>query len=224
MKLLQVRKGQFVYYQNELHKVYSIKPLSKKSVQMYRIKDMKQVVSRADEIDLYKPKHMDSFMFMGAMYTLRQDQKAVVDGYIIITKPDPGYLDHYSLNEFEKVDKLKDGSVYTTLNNTVGEKEFLVMVPKEEPGSKNISYFDDTIITEQQQEEDKKLLEETKKNAAIRPSLGDMYINLDNGIKAMIVVIDQDEVVFGHGERITITDLFESDSWNPIYITEDSEF
>ncbi len=30
MKLFQVRKGQFVFYENELHKVYSVKPMFKK--------------------------------------------------------------------------------------------------------------------------------------------------------------------------------------------------
>lgn len=47
MKLFQVRKGQFVFYENELHKVYSVKPMFKKSVHMYRLKDMKQVLTTA---------------------------------------------------------------------------------------------------------------------------------------------------------------------------------
>ena len=224
MKLIQVRKGQFVYYQNELHKVYSVKPLSKKSVHMYRIKDMEQVVSKADEIDLYRPQHMDSLMFLGITYTLRNDQSAAEGGYILITKPNPGYMDHYALNEFEKVDKLREGSVYTTLHNTVDQKEYLVMVPGEENGSKNIAYFDRARVSDSQLEEDKKLASKAQDTAIISPSLGDIYINLDNGIKAMIVAIDQDEVIFGHGKRIKVVDLFESDSWNPIYINDGREF
>ena len=70
MKLLQVRKGQFVYFKNELHKVYSVKPLAKKSVLMFRVKDMEQFEAKADEVTYYKPKHLDSLMLMGTRYTL----------------------------------------------------------------------------------------------------------------------------------------------------------
>lgn len=224
MNILQVRKGQFVYYKNQLHKVYSVRPLSRLSVMMYRIKDMVQVSCRAEEISLYRPKHLDSLMLLGARYTLRDDVKAVVDEYILITHPDPGHLDHYSLNEFEKVGELVDDKVYTTLLNTVKPKEFLVMVPGEQSESNNIDYLDRSLITEADLEEERKLEAETQKVAAVSPSVGDIYINFDNGVKAMVVAVVEDEVVLGHGERIKMADLFESDSWNLIYVTEEEAF
>ena len=224
MKLLQVRKGQFVYYKNELHKVYSVRPLSRLSVLMYRIKDMGQASCKAEDISLYRPKHLDSLMLSGVRYTLRKDLDAVVDGFILITNPDPGHLDHYSLNEFEKVAELVENKVYTTLLNTVKRKEFLVMVPGVQSGSNEIDYLDKSLITESQLEEDRDLEAKAKQEAAANPSVGDIYINLDNGIKAMVVAVINDEVVLGHGERIKIAELFESDNWNLIYISGEDDF
>lgn len=224
MNILQVRKGQLVYYKNQLHKVYSVRPLSRLSVLMYRIKDMSQVSCKAEEISFYKPKHLDSLMLLGARYTLRKDVRAVVDEYILITRPDPGYLDHYGLNEFEKVGQLVDEKVYTTLLNTVKPKEFLVMVPGVQDESNGIDYRDESLITEADLEEDRKLEEKSEEEAGIKPSVGDIYLNLDNGIKAMVVAVIEEEVVLGHGERIKIADLFESDSWNIIYINEEEAF
>lgn len=225
MNILQVRKGQFVYYKNELHKVYSVRPLSRLSVLMYRIKDMEQVSCKAEEIKLYKPKHLDSFMLLGSRYTAKKDEQATVDGYILITNPDPGHLDHYSLNEFEKVGELiGKNKVHTTLNNTVKSKEFMVMVPGVQEESHQIDYLDYSIVTEEQLEADRLLEKNAEKEAAITPSVGDIYINLDNGIKAMVVAVIDDEVVLGHGERLKSTELFESDSWNLIYVTDEEDF
>lgn len=224
VNLLQVRKGQFVYYKNELHKVYSVRPLSRLSVLMYRIKDMEQVSCKAEEISLYKPKHLDSFMLLGIRYTVRKDEPAVVDSYILITNPDPGHLDHYTLNEFEKVGEVLDNKVHTTLHNTVKAKEFLVMVPGLQPESNQIDYKDYSIVTEEQLEKDRQLEKNVEKEAIITPSVGDIYINLDNGIKAMVVAVIDDEVVLGHGERMKSNELFESDSWNLIYVTGEDDF
>ena len=224
MNLLQVRKGQFVYYKNQLHKVYSVRPLSRLSVLMYRIKDMVQVSCKAEEIKFYRPKNLDSLMLLGVRYTLRKDVRAVVDEYILITNPDPGHLDHYSLNEFEKVGELIDDKVYTTLLNTVKPKEFMVMVPGEQTESNGIDYLDKSLITEAELEEDRKLEAQTEEEASVNPSVGDIYINLDNGIKAMVIAVIEDEVILGHGERIKTADLFESDSWNLIYLTEEEDF
>lgn len=224
MKLLQVRKGQFVYYKNELHKVYSVRPLSRLSVLTYRVKDMEQVACRADELTLHRPKDLDAFMLMGTRYTLRKSTPAEEDGYILITHPDPGHLDHYSLNEFEKVQEVIDGKVYTTLLNTVKPKEFMTMVPGIEEDSNLIDYLDESLITEEQQAYDQELAKEAAADAAIKPSVGDIYINFDNGIKAMVVAVIDDEVILGHGERMKAEDLIESDSWTLIYITNEEDF
>lgn len=224
MKLLQVRKGQFVYYQNELHKVYSVKPLAKKSVLMFRIKDMEQVASKAEEVTFYKPKHMDSFLFFGARYTLREDRPAEEGGYILITKPDPDYMDHYSLNEFEKVESVEGKNVITTRQNTVKSREFLVMVPGEEQGSNDIIYLDKSKVSAEQLEQDAQLEEVLREKNAVRPSIGDVYLNLDNTGTAMVVAIAGEEVTLGTGERITFHELYKADNWSYLYNINDGEF
>ena len=224
MKLIQVRKGQFVYYNNELHKVYSVKPLAKKSVLMFRVKDMVQVASKADEVSFYKPKHLDSFLFFGSRYTLREDLTAEEGGYILIHKPDPDYMDHYSLNEFEKVETVEGKNVITTRQNTVKFREFLVMEPGESEGSNDIAYFDKSKVDATQLEADAELLEKIRERDAIRPSIGDVYLNLDNGATAMVVAIEKEEVTLGTGDRITFQALFKSDSWNYLYNINDGEF
>ncbi|MDN7243193.1 hypothetical protein QWY14_15420 [Planococcus sp. N028] len=223
MKLIQARKGQFVYYNNELHKIYSIKPLAKKSILMFRIKDMEQVACKAEEVSFYKPKHMDSFLFLGAKYTLREDQVAEEGGYILITKPDPDYMDHYALNEFEKVETVEGKDVITTRQNTVKFREFLVMVPGEESGSNDISYYDKSKVTESQLQEDAQLEETLRKNE-FTPSIGDVYLNLENRGVAMIVAITQEEVTLGTGERLTFKALHKADHWSYLYSLNDGGF
>src|SRR5690606_305846 len=217
MKLLQVRKGQLVYYNNELHKVYSVKPLAKKSVLLFRLKDMEQVACKAEEATFYKPKHLDAFLFLGTKYTLREDVVAEEGGYIFIVKPDPDYMDHYSLNEFEKVESVEGKNVITTRQNTVKAREFFVMVPGDEPGSTDISYFDQSKVTQSQKEEDAQLEEKLREQNAIKPSIGDVYLNLDNGAIAMVVAIEQEVVTLGTGEKITFHALFKADNWNYLY-------
>lgn len=224
MKLIQVRKGQFVYYNNELHKVYSVKPLAKKSILMFRVKDMAQVSCKAEEVTLYKPKHKDTFQFLGSRYTLREDMQPEEGGYILITKPDPDYMDHYALNEFEKVEAVEGKNVITTRQNTVKFREFLVMAPGEEEGSNDIAYLDKSKVPAEQLEADAKLEEEIKERDAIRPSIGDVYLNLDNTATAMIVAVEQEGVVLGNGERITFQALFKADNWSYLYNINDGEF
>jgi hypothetical protein len=224
MKLIQARKGQFVYYNNELHKIYSIKPLAKKSILMFRIKDMEQVASKAEEVTYYKPKHMDSFLFLGEKYTLREDREAEMGSYILIHRPDPDYMDHYSLNEFEKVESVEGKDIITTRQNTVKFKEFMVMVPGEEPGSNYIAYQDTSKVPAEQLEQDAQLEEVVREKNALRPSIGDVYLNLDNGAVAMVVAITQEEVTLGTGERLTFHALYKADNWNYLYSLNDGGF
>lgn len=224
MKLFQVRKGQFVYYNNELHKVYSVKPLAKKSVLMFRIKDMEQFDAKADEVSLYKPQHLDSFLFFGSRYTLRDDIAPEEGGYILISKPDPDYMDHYSLNEFEKVESVEGKNVLTTRQNTVKFREFFVMESGEADGSKDIAYFDKSKVDEAQLESDKELIEKIRERDAIRPSIGDVYLNLDDASTAMVVAISNEHVTLGNGDRLTFHELYKADNWNFLYNVVDGEF
>ncbi|MTD31437.1 hypothetical protein [Planomicrobium sp. YIM 101495] len=224
MKLIQVRKGQFVYFQNELHKVYSIKPLARQSVQMIRIKDMEQVAGKAEEITFCKPKHLDSFLFLGTRYTLREDAVAEEGGYILITKPDPDYMDHYTLNEFEKIESVDGPNVLTTRQNTVKFREFLTMMQGQEEGSNDISYLDKSKVTEEQLQEDEQLEERIREQNAVRPSIGDVYLNLDNQGTAMVVALEGEFVTLGTGEKLNYKDLYKSDNWSFFYNINDGEF
>ena len=76
MKLINVRKGQFVYYNNQLHKVYSIKPFFKQSVHLVRLTDFEQEIVTAKEITYYRPKHLDSFVCNHNRYTLDRKCKS----------------------------------------------------------------------------------------------------------------------------------------------------
>src|SRR5690625_6131051 len=77
MRLINVRKGQFVYYKNELHKVYSVQPFFRRSIHLSRLKDLEQIIVTAKEITYYRPKHLDSFIYNGKRYTLDEDTRAV---------------------------------------------------------------------------------------------------------------------------------------------------
>jgi hypothetical protein len=224
MKLLQARKGQFVYFNNELHKIYSIKPLAKNSILMFRIKDMEQVACKAEEVSYYKPKHMDSFLFLGEKYTLYEGRPAEEGGYILIHKPDPDYMDHYALNEFEKVESVEGKDVITIRQNTVKSREFLVMVPGEVPESNDITYQDKSVVSASQLEEDALLEETLREKNALKPSIGDVYLNLDNGATAMVVAITQEEVTLGTGDRLTFHALYKADNWSYLYSINDGMF
>src|SRR5699024_12356710 len=94
MKLINVRKGQFVYYENELDKVYSIKPFFKQSVHLVRIRDFEQAIVTAKEITYYRPKHHDSFIRIGQRYTLDKTARDKVGEYTRVIHPKPPALHH----------------------------------------------------------------------------------------------------------------------------------
>lgn len=221
MKLFQVRKGQFVYYKNELHKVYSVKPMFKQSVHLYRLKDMKQILTRASEITLYRPKHNDSFIFYGKRYTIDKDTKPESGNYILIIKPTPDFLDHYSLNDIEKVDNVEDGNVVTTRDNGVKHSEYVVMVPGKNEDSDDIAYYDKSIVTEEQVLKDESP-QNMDDNDDLKPLVGDVYLDLQNHTKAMIIAMTKEEIIFGHGVRVHVSDLMDETKFSVVYrVAED---
>ncbi|WP_430788203.1 hypothetical protein VBD025_00320 [Virgibacillus flavescens] len=221
MKLFQVRKGQFVYYNNELHKVYSVKAMFKKSVHLYRLKDMQQVLSKASDIQLYKPKQSDSFIFYGKRYTIDEKKRPEAGDYILIVKPTPDFLDHYSLNEIEKVDNVENGNVVTTRDNGVKHNEYVLLVPGKSEGSTDIAYFDKNIVTESQQIEDESIVSISNSETDMKPVVGDIYLDVKSETKAMIVAMTEDEVIFGHGLKVHVTELMEEDKFTLIYRSEE---
>src|SRR5690625_7819177 len=101
MRLINVRKGQFVYYQNRLHKVYSVKPFFRQSVHLIRLSDLEQVIVTAREIDLYRPQHLDSFVYNKKRFTLGKRAQANIGDYILVINRRQDYLDHHHLNKIE---------------------------------------------------------------------------------------------------------------------------
>ncbi|MFB4168543.1 hypothetical protein [Virgibacillus sp. JSM 102003] len=221
MKLFQVRKGQFVFYKNELHKVYSVKPMFKQSVHLYRLKDMQQILSKASEIHPYKPKHKDSFIFYGKRYTVDQNRKPEPGDYILIIKPAPDFLDHYSLNEIEKVDNVEDGNVVTTRDNGVKHSEYVVMVPGKAEDSEDISYYDKALVSEEQQRADESPEFLAEKDSEMKPVVGDIYLDNQTNTKAMIVAMTENEIVFGHGVRVHVSEVLDEDKYRLVYRFEE---
>ena len=217
MKLYQVRKGQFVFYENELHKVYSVKPMFRQSVHLYRLKDMEQILTRAADIELYRPKHNDTFIFYGQRYTIDQYKKPEIGDYILITKPAPDLFDHYSLNEIEKVEKIDENSVRTTRDNAVKHHEYVVLVPGQSEASQEIAYYDKELVPEEQRLKDESISYLAEKDVTLQPYVGDIYLDKRNNTKAMVVAVTESEVTFGHGIHVHIAELLDEDSFELIY-------
>src|SRR5699024_6020003 len=216
MKLFQVRKGQFVYYKNELHKVYSVKPMFKQSVHLYRLKDMQQDITRASNIEPCKPKHNDSFIFYGKRYTIDKNKILEQGDYILIIKPAPDFLDHYSLNEIEKVDNVEDGNVVTTRDNGVKHSEYVVLVPGKTEDSEDIAYYDKTLVSEVQLAEDESP-QISGDDGGDSPVVRDIYYDIKKDTEAMVVAMTDDEVFFGHDVRVHVSALSDEDKFRLIY-------
>ncbi|GIP64809.1 hypothetical protein J32TS6_33640 [Virgibacillus pantothenticus] len=221
MKLFQVRKGQFVFYRNELHQVYSVKPMFKKSVHLYRLKDMQQILTKASEIELCRPQHNDTFIFYGKRYTIDKNKRPAPGDYILIIKPAPDFLDHYSLNAIEKVDSVEDGNVVTTRDNGVKHSEYVVMVPGKSEASREIAYYDKSLVPEEQQIQDESITYLAESDTNLKPAVGDIYIDVNKETKAMIVAMTEDEVIFGHGVRIHVVDLLNEEKYKLVYRFEE---
>ncbi|TFJ91914.1 hypothetical protein [Lentibacillus salicampi] len=215
MKLFQVRKGQFVYYKNELHKVYSVKPMFKQSVHLYRLKDMQQDITSANNIEPCRPKHNDTFIFYGRRYTIDKNRRPEQGDYILIIKPAPDFLDHYSLNEIEKVDSVEDGNVVTTRDNGVKHSEYVVLVPGKAEGSDDIAYYDKALVSETQLQEDESPL--MSDDGADNPVVGDIYFDVQKQAKSMIIAMTDDEVFLGHNVSVHVTELSDENKFRLIY-------
>jgi hypothetical protein len=196
----------------------------KKSIHLYRLKDMKQVLTSASEISFYKPKHNDTFIFNGKRYTIDETRKPIPGDFILITKPAPDFLDRYSLNSIEKVASIEGDNVITTRDNGVKFNEFVVLVPGRKDASQEIAYYDKNLVPEDQQIEDESItyLLDSDEDT-IKPQVGDVFLEKESDIKAMIVAMTDREVIFGHGKRVPIMELFSEEKYKVIFrIGEDS--
>ncbi|MBG9585937.1 hypothetical protein [Cytobacillus firmus] len=213
MKLYQVRKGQFVYFNNELHRVYSVKPVYKQSVHLIKLKDLTQHLTNASKIEKYIPKHLDSFIFDHKAYTLHKDKKAEDRDYILITNPNPDYMDHYSLNEIEIVSSVESEGVITTKSNGVKHNEYLLMIPGRDVSSHSIDYLDINMANSDLMSNDSDQLE--KSTQGDMPSIGDVYKKRggDHPLQTMVVAINGETIFLGNNLEISLNELNDNEIW-----------
>lgn len=219
MKLYQVRRGQFVYYNNELHKVYGVKPIYKQSVHLIRLRDLSQHLTKAAKVERYKPVQLDSFIFDSKVFTLSKDRKAAEGDYILITNPNPDYLDHYSLNEIEVVATVENKGVITNNSNGIKHNEYLLMVPGRRDNSHPIDY---QMIGSAEEgtlnSVDSHHLATNDSIGDFLPSIGDIYKkNEVKTFEAMVVGIQDQTIFLGGGLELSQEALMNTEKWEFLY-------
>ncbi|MGG3195296.1 hypothetical protein [Priestia aryabhattai] len=223
MKLYQVRKGQFVYYNNELHRVYSVKPLYKQSVHLIRLRDLTQHLTKAARVERYKPQNLDSFAFNRQAFTLCNDRKAEEGDYILITNPHPDSLDYYSLNEIEIVSTVEKNGVITTKSNGIRHSEYLLMVPGRKEDSRPIDYQDGGNMADEDLNTFESHQLETNNLDLEMPNIGDVYKknNSDILIKTMVVSIHGETIFLGGDLQLSKEELADTTKWQFLYNLQD---
>jgi len=217
MRLINVRKGQFVYHHNQLYKVYGIKPFFKQSVHLVRLEDYEQQLTTAKEIDLYKPKHLDSFISNQQRYTLHKDAMAKVGDYILVINPRPDSLDHHHLHAIEMVSTIEEKGVISNKSNGIKHNEYWVMMPGFEEGA--------TIIDFQKpdpeyEEEIYRSSEEVAVDQELNtPQIGDVFQKNDSDplIEAMVIAIEGETIVLGRNLEVPVDELMDSEKWSFMY-------
>lgn len=212
MKLYQVRKGQFVYYNNELHKVYEIKPIYKLSVHLFKLRDLTQHITNAASVERYIPRENDSFIYNHKVYTLRNNQKPVAGDLILINNPDPDTLDHYSLNEIEVVETVDNKGVVTSDLNGIKHTEYLLMLPGRAPDSHPIDYKD---MVNFEENFDVATSQIAHPYGELSAQLGDIYKKRDSDmlIEVMVVGIKGQTICLGGGLEVPLEELMNTDKW-----------
>ncbi|MEH7382056.1 hypothetical protein V7138_16470 [Bacillus sp. JJ1533] len=224
MKLFQVRKGQFVYYNNELHKVYGVKPMYKQSVHLIRLRDLSQHLTSAAQVEKYKPKELDSFIFNHKAYTLKHDQNAEEGDYILIHNPRPDSLDTYSLNEIELVETVDKKGIITSNSHGVKHNEYLLMAPGRDKNSNPID-FKDMDSSEAADLQDAPPQNVNLLDNVLLPALGDIYQKKDSTelFITMVLAVKAETVYLGGGLEISAFELMNTDKWEFLYNLQDQD-
>lgn len=216
MNLLNVRKGQFVYYQKKLYQVYSVKAFFKQSVHLIRLEDYEQQLATAKEITLYRPQHMDSFIVNHKRYTLHKDEKAKVGDYILIINPQPDSFDHYHLHAMEIVSSIESNGVISNQSNGIKHNEYWTMIPGLEEGANIIDLEnpDADYINEQ-----KLIKKEVHTPETYIPKIGDIYqCNSSKPIlQTMVLAIEGDTVYLGGNVELQMDELTDLTSWSYVH-------
>ncbi|HLQ95458.1 MAG TPA: hypothetical protein VK108_03645 [Pseudogracilibacillus sp.] len=215
MNLINVRKGQFVYYKNQLHKVYSVKPFFKHSVHLIRLSDLEQEIVQAKDITYYLPKHLDSFIVNHQRYTLDKNIRAKIGDYILVINPKPDSLDHHHLHAIELVTSLEDNGVISNKSNGIKHNEYWTMT---------VGLLDDaTKIDKQHPETDGSIIETADDEGPLHPDLrepkiGDVYQKNDSDpvFQAMVIAIQDRDIYLGGDIKVASEDLTDTDQWSYI--------
>jgi len=207
---MNVRRGQFVFYNNKLHKVYAVKPFFKQSVHLIRLDDLTQEMVTAREITLYRPNHMDSFIYNGQRFTLDKDVRATVGDYILVINPRPDSLDRHYLHAIEIVTTVENGGVISDKMNGIKHSEYWTMIPEFVDGATKIDWQDPSIRDDEDKQKDM--------NAAQPPlpRIGDIYQknNSEPLLQVMVVGLEGQTVYLGDGTTIEVPELIHSDNWS----------
>lgn len=240
MRLFNVRKGQFVYFENKLHKVYSVMPFFKQSIHLIRLNDLEQRLTKAREIDLYRPQHLDSFIYNEKRYTLRNDVRAKVDDLILVINPRPDSLDRHYLHAIESVTSLENNGVITDKANGIKHNEYWVLVPGMLDDAQLIDYqSSDEAVDELSKQEIEYVENEDVGAEALTavdvgeidpqspypinelPVVGDVFQKVDDQsfVTAMVIGVADDLIFLGLGENKAVTkeELTNPEKWTFLY-------
>jgi len=211
---MNVRKGQFVYYKNKLHKVYSVKAFFKQSIHLIRLEDFEQELATAKEIDLYKPKHLDSFVCNYKRYTLNKNVKAKIGDYILVINPRPDSLDHHHLHAIEMVSKIEENGVISNKQNGIKHNEYWVMVPGLEEGATIIDLQDGNPSALETEE-----MEETLPPEVELPRMGDVFQKNDSDplLQAMVIAIEGETIFLGGNLKVSSEELANPEKWSFVH-------
>lgn len=210
MNIFNVRKGQFVYYNNQLHQVYSVKPFFKQSVHLIRLRDFKQELTTAKAITLHKPQHLDSYTFNHKVYTLDKDKRAETGDHILVVHPSPDYIDHHYLNAIEIAASIESNGIISTEENGIKHREYWVMVPEVLEGARNIDLYDENVAVEDDTVSFESIWEETP-----QPRIGDIYehIKINPPFTAMVIAIQGETIYLSGGYKIKKEKLSDQETW-----------
>ncbi|TDQ33788.1 hypothetical protein [Aureibacillus halotolerans] len=212
MNLFQIRKGQLVYHNNELHRIYAVKQMYKQSVHAIRLRDLEQVLTTAPSVEKYKPKEGDSFIFHRKPYTLVKRQ-AVEGDSILIHNPKPDPLDTYSLHEIDVVEEADEKGISTSRSFGLRHNEYLVMAPGRAEGSRPIDRKQPDGTEDTDVAEDEHHFEHPEGD--VFPKVGSIYRKKDTKefIETMVIAIEGQRVYLGGGYKVTQKEIMDKDRW-----------